>query len=70
VNIHVDGMRRCLRTAATNLFIVLHPRGDNMSHFGMMYSGRKITESLGNVTVRGGGGKMERARGEHDDQPV
>jgi hypothetical protein len=30
-------------------------------------SGRKITESLGNVTVRGEK-KMERARGEHDGQ--
>jgi hypothetical protein len=31
-----------------------------------LYSGRKITESLGNVTVRGE--KMERARGERDGQ--
>jgi hypothetical protein len=30
------------------------------------YCGRKITESLGNVTVRGK--KMERARGKHDCQ--
>jgi hypothetical protein len=33
---------------------------------GAWYSGRKITESLGNVTVRGG--EMERARGERDCQ--
>jgi hypothetical protein len=31
------------------------------------YSGRKITEILGNVTVRGAK-NMERARGEHDGQ--
>jgi hypothetical protein len=30
------------------------------------YSGRKIIQSFGNVTVRGG--KMERARGERDCQ--
>jgi hypothetical protein len=30
------------------------------------YSGRKITESIGNVTVRGE--KMERAMGERDGQ--
>jgi hypothetical protein len=31
-----------------------------------MYSGRKITASFGNVTVRGE--KMERARGKHDGE--